>query len=136
MNHKRVVLAMRLTGARPPTRAAIRLGSYDWDTAGRPRGIALWKKISNDPSWEVVRIPVAAVPLRRGVIVWSRGIVGGILCLAGAVWIAQGTGALHGGGMSGHGQYAILGAIVFFIGAALVVWAGRVRRERGRQSNL
>jgi hypothetical protein len=68
--------------------------------------------------------------------VWSRGIIGGILCLAGAVWIAQGAGATHGGGMSGHGQYVILGVIVFIIGSALVVWAGRIRRARGRQSNL
>jgi hypothetical protein len=38
--------------------------------------------------------------------------------------------------MSGHGQYAILGAIVFVIGAALVVWAGRIWRARGGQSNV
>jgi hypothetical protein len=91
---------------------------------------------SNHPSWDIVRIPVAAVLFRRGVTVWSRGIIGGILCLAGAVWIAQGAGAIHGGGMSGHGQYAVLGAIVFIIGAALVAWAGRIRRARGQQSDL
>jgi hypothetical protein len=68
--------------------------------------------------------------------VWSRGIIGGVLCLAGAVWIAQGTRAIHGGGMSGHGGYAVLGAIVFILGATLLVWAGRIRRARGQQSDL
>jgi hypothetical protein len=34
-------------------------------------------------------------------IVWSRGIVGVVLCLVGAVWVAQGTGAMHGSSMSG-----------------------------------
>lgn len=67
---------------------------------------------------------------------WSRGIVGSILCLIGAVFFLQGVGAIHGSGMSGHGQYAILGAIVFVIGAALVVWAGRIWRARGGQSNV
>jgi hypothetical protein len=38
--------------------------------------------------------------------------------------------------MSGHGQYAVLGGIVFVIGSALVVWAGRIRKARGSQSNL
>lgn len=61
---------------------------------------------------------------------WIRGIVGAILCLVGAVWIAQGTNAIHGSGMSGHGGYAVLGGVVVVIGLALLVWAWRVRRSQ------
>jgi protein-S-isoprenylcysteine O-methyltransferase Ste14 len=64
--------------------------------------------------------------------VWSRGIVGVVLCLVGAVWVAQGTGAMHGSSMSGHGGYAVLGVIVIVVGFALVVWANHVRRTRMR----
>ena len=60
---------------------------------------------------------------------WARGVIGVVLCLIGAVWIAQGTGALHGSGMTGHGGYAVLGAVVVLIGLALLVWAIRIRRN-------
>lgn len=55
---------------------------------------------------------------------WIRGIVGVVLCLIGAVWIAQGTNALHGSGMSGHGQWAVIGAVFVVIGLAVLasVW--------------
>ncbi|HVA99648.1 MAG TPA: hypothetical protein VNE42_00065 [Acidimicrobiales bacterium] len=65
---------------------------------------------------------------------WIRGIVGVVLLLAGAVWIAQGTGAMHGSGMSGHGQYAVLGVVVIVIGLVLLVWTSHVRRSRARQT--
>jgi K+-transporting ATPase A subunit len=61
---------------------------------------------------------------------WARGIIGVVLCLVGALWVAQGTGAIRGSVMSGHGGYAVLGAIVIVIGFALLVWADRVRRSR------
>ena len=65
---------------------------------------------------------------------WVRGIVGVVLCLVGAVWVAQGTGALHGSSMSGHGQYAVLGVAVIVVGLATLVWANRARRSGNRQS--
>ena len=49
---------------------------------------------------------------------------------AGALWIAQGSGAMHGGGMSGHSSFAVLGGVVIVIGLALLVWAARVRGRR------
>jgi formate-dependent nitrite reductase membrane component NrfD len=61
---------------------------------------------------------------------WSRGIAGGVLCLVGALWIAQGTNAVHGSGMSGHGQFTILGVVAVVIGVALLIWALRVRTNR------
>jgi uncharacterized membrane protein HdeD (DUF308 family) len=60
---------------------------------------------------------------------WTRGIAGGVLCLVGALWIAQGTDAVHGSGMSGHGQWTVIGIIVLVIGLALLAWAWRIRRD-------
>jgi hypothetical protein len=69
---------------------------------------------------------------------WTRGIIGIVLCLTGLVWIAQGTNALGGSKlMSGHGQYAVLGVIVLVVGVALLVWAARVRNQRsGDQTDV
>jgi hypothetical protein len=58
---------------------------------------------------------------------WVRGIIGAVLIIAGIVWILQGANVMHGSGMSGHGGYAVLGAIVLAIGAALLGWAWRLR---------
>jgi K+-transporting ATPase A subunit len=62
-----------------------------------------------------------------------RGIGGIILVVLGAVWIAQGTGAMSGSAMSGHGQYAVLGVVVALIGLFLLVQAWRVRNRDIRQ---
>jgi protein-S-isoprenylcysteine O-methyltransferase Ste14 len=68
--------------------------------------------------------------LRSEIAVWIRGIAGVVFCALGAVWIAQGSGAMHGSGMSGHSSFALLGAVVVIIGLALLVWAARVRSRR------
>jgi hypothetical protein len=57
---------------------------------------------------------------------WTRGIAGVVLCLTGAVWIAQGTDVLHGSGMSGHGQWAVIGGVLALVGLALLAWAWRI----------
>jgi hypothetical protein len=59
--------------------------------------------------------------------VWIRRIAGVVLCVAGAVWIGQGFGAVHGSFMSGHQQYAALGIIVTLAGIALIGWPWRRR---------
>ena len=61
---------------------------------------------------------------------WIRGIAGVLLCLIGATWIGQGTDAIHGSSMSGHGQYTVLGIVCFALGAVLLVWAWQIRRNR------
>jgi hypothetical protein len=62
---------------------------------------------------------------------WTRGIIGVILVLVGAVWIGQGTNAISGSRMmSGHGGYAVLGGIVAVVGFALLGWAWRIRGHR------
>ena len=58
---------------------------------------------------------------------WSRGIPGIVLCLVGAVWIAQGTNVVHGSGMSGQGVWAVIGVVVAVAGLALLVFAWRAR---------
>jgi hypothetical protein len=73
-------------------------------------------------------------PARSELSMLIRGIPGVLLCLIGAVWIAQGTGALNGSMMSGRGRYAVLGAVVALIGVALLASAWRVRRGRSSSS--
>jgi hypothetical protein len=62
---------------------------------------------------------------------WSRVIIGLVLSLVGLVFILQGTNVLHGSMMSGHGGYAVLGAVVLATGAIVLVWTWR-RRGAGR----
>jgi protein-S-isoprenylcysteine O-methyltransferase Ste14 len=61
---------------------------------------------------------------------WWRGVVGVVLCLVGAVFTAQGSGALHGSSMTGEGQWTVIGIILIVAGLALIWWASRVRRSR------
>ena len=60
---------------------------------------------------------------------WSRGVAGFLFCVVGVIWIAQGTNVLHGSGMSGHGMWAVLGAVAVVVGIALLIWAWRIRRQ-------
>ena len=61
---------------------------------------------------------------------WIRGIVGVVLCALGALWIDQGSGTMHGSGMSGHASFAVLGGAVVIVGLALLAWAALIRRRR------
>lgn len=56
------------------------------------------------------------------------------MCLIGALWIAQGTDAVHGSSMSGHSSYTALGVVIVLIGLALLGWAWRIRAGRLRRS--
>jgi hypothetical protein len=58
---------------------------------------------------------------------WKRAIAGVVLCLVGALWIGQGSGAVKGSVMSGHSQYTALGAVLIIIGIGLLAWAWRIR---------
>jgi hypothetical protein len=61
-----------------------------------------------------------------------RAVIGVLLCLTGVIWIAQGTNVLHGSGMSGHGEWTVIGAILLVLGVVLLLLA---RRMRGRRSS-
>jgi drug/metabolite transporter superfamily protein YnfA len=60
-------------------------------------------------------------------------IIGAVLMMLGAVWVVQGLNLLGGSFMSGQTQWAVIGAIVALVGAALlgVNWRRRgVRVDR------
>jgi len=54
-----------------------------------------------------------------------RRIVGIILVVIGGVWIAQGSGALHGSFMTGEALWTVIGVIALLFGIALLVGAAR-----------
>jgi hypothetical protein len=58
-----------------------------------------------------------------------RVVPGVLLIVIGAVWIAQGLDVLKGSAMTGHGQYALLGAVTAAAGIALVAWGVVVRNR-------
>ena len=62
----------------------------------------------------------------------ARRIIGVILIAIGAVWIAQGTGALGGSFMTGEGLWTVIGAIFVLFGVALLVGAARDAKRTER----
>ena len=54
--------------------------------------------------------------------------MGAFACLIGVVWILQGLDIRKGDGMSGHGEWAVLGAILLLFGVALIRGARRAPR--------
>jgi len=58
---------------------------------------------------------------------WTRGIIGVVLCLAGIVWIGQGANLIGGSFMSGQGLWLGIGGVCLVVGLALLVWAWRIR---------
>jgi hypothetical protein len=93
-----------------PDRKGVGCGEFHGSTAGRCPGPELLSRAER--------------------MVWIRGIVGVVLCVVGVVWIAQGSGAMQGSGMSGQGQFTVLGGAAVVVGVALVVWAARIRRRQ------
>jgi len=55
-----------------------------------------------------------------------------VLIAIGGVWIAQGSGALHGSFMTGEGIWTVIGVIFALLGIALLIGA---RRERKRSAS-
>ncbi len=49
------------------------------------------------------------------------GVVGVVLILLGALWVGQGTGAVHGSPMTGHSQWTYIGIVLVVIGVAVLV---------------
>jgi hypothetical protein len=73
-----------------------------------------------------------AVAGRSGLRMWIRAAAGVALCALGGVWIAQGSGAMHGSMMTGHGRYTALGGLAVLIGLALIGWSLLALRRTGR----
>lgn len=57
-------------------------------------------------------------------------IVGALMILMGAVWLAQGIGILPGSFMSGQIFWAVMGAVSMAVGALLVLGGFRPSRRR------
>ena len=57
----------------------------------------------------------------------GRIVIGLVTELIGIVWILQGLNIRKGDGMSGHGIWAVLGAVLVVLGTALVIGAFRAR---------
>ena len=90
-------------------------------------------------------MPRFSSPLRPGIreilqqsatTMWTRGVAGALLCITGAVWIAQGTNVLHGSGMSGEGRWAVIGAVTLVIGVALLAWAWQIHQSRAARGSM
>ena len=62
----------------------------------------------------------------------TRAIAGVVACLVGLLWILQGLGSMRGSAMTGHRQYAALGAVVLVIGLGLLFWAWKVRKSQAQ----
>jgi uncharacterized membrane protein HdeD (DUF308 family) len=55
----------------------------------------------------------------------ARRIIGIVLVVIGGVWIAQGSGALHGSFMTGEALWTVIGVICVLFGIALLIGAAR-----------
>jgi biotin transporter BioY len=60
----------------------------------------------------------------------SRLVVGLVLALLGVLWLAQGVGIISGSAMSGSGLWAVIGAVLLVVAAAIL--AMEVRRPSAR----
>jgi hypothetical protein len=60
---------------------------------------------------------------------WTRAVMGLVLCAVGTVWILQGTNVLHGSSMSAQGQWSVIGSVAVALGLACFAWAARRRRS-------
>jgi hypothetical protein len=67
--------------------------------------------------------------------VLARRIIGLILVAVGGVWIAQGSGALHGSFMTGEALWTVIGVIVGLLGIALLIGTERDRRRAARDGD-
>jgi hypothetical protein len=59
--------------------------------------------------------------------VWARVVIGVLLGLVGAVFLGQGIGVIHGSVMTGEAKWAVVGAVMLAVGAALLAWAWHLR---------
>jgi hypothetical protein len=59
----------------------------------------------------------------------ARALAGIVLLAIGGVWIAQGSGALHGSFMTGEGLWTVIGSLCAVFGAALLLGVARERRR-------
>jgi hypothetical protein len=66
---------------------------------------------------------------RVGRMLLFRRILGVVLVAVGGVWIAQGSGALHGSSMTGEALWTAIGILVAAFGIALLLGVAREQRR-------
>ncbi len=67
---------------------------------------------------------------------WFRLVGGVLVLLLGVIWIGQGFNLIKGSGMSGHGQYAVAGAVVALCGLWLLWGPLQTMLRRGRTNRI
>ncbi len=60
---------------------------------------------------------------------WVLNIIAVLLILVGIIWILQGINILPGSFMTGNPLYAVLGCILGILGAVLLFFANRAKRQ-------
>jgi len=60
----------------------------------------------------------------------ARRVLGGLLVVAGAVWLGQGLGLIHGSSMTGSTFWAVAGAVCVVAGLGLLSWPWREADEQ------
>lgn len=55
----------------------------------------------------------------------ARRVIGGLLFVAGAVWLGQGLGLIRGSSMTGSTFWAVAGAVCVVAGLGLLGWPWR-----------
>lgn len=61
---------------------------------------------------------------------WVLIIVGILFVLVGVLWMLQGTNVLTQGGMAGHSQWTVIGAILAVVGIVLIVLGATRKRAK------
>jgi hypothetical protein len=60
----------------------------------------------------------------------ARRVLGGLLVVAGAVWLGQGLGLINGSSMTGSTFWAVAGAVCVVAGLGLLSWPWRQADEQ------
>ena len=60
----------------------------------------------------------------------GRRVLGGLLVVAGAVWLGQGLDLIHGSSMTGSTFWAVVGAVCIVAGLGLLSWPWRQPNEQ------
>ena len=56
---------------------------------------------------------------------FARRVIGGLLVVAGAVWLGQGLDLIKGSSMTGSTFWAVVGAACIVVGLGLLSWPWR-----------
>jgi uncharacterized protein YjeT (DUF2065 family) len=64
------------------------------------------------------------------VVTIARRVIGGLLVVAGVVWLGQGLSLIHGSSMTGSTFWAVVGGVCVVVGLGLLSWPWRQPRTQ------